>query len=159
MTIEYLPIAELKAYGTNARKHGDIDKIKESIRLFGFNVPILVDQDNVIICGHGRVLAAEDLGMEKVPAIRATEWTEDQIKQFRIIENKTADLSSWDYDKLLFELSAITEINMDVFEFAKDEEGEETTQQIDSEGEVNIENFGDETFDHECPYCGFKWNE
>lgn len=119
LKIEYLNPSELKPYENNARKHGkvDIEGIKASIQEFGFNDPIGVWKDNIIIEGHGRLMAAQALGMEKVPVIRLDKLTDDQRRAYTLAHNKTAELSAWDFEKLEKELA---EIDIDMTEFGFD---------------------------------------
>lgn len=110
LQIEYLSPHDLKPYEGNARKHGesDIEQIKESIRLDGFNDPIGIwGDENLIVEGHGRQLAAIALGMEKVPCIRLDHLTETQRRDYAIRHNRTAELSEWDEAKRKIELAAL----------------------------------------------------
>ena len=109
MKIEELSVKSLKPYENNPRiNEPGVDAVANSIREFGFRVPILVDADNVIIAGHTRQLAAEKLGLTKVPVVRITDLTPEQVKAFRIADNSTAEKSQWDFDKLEIELGDIT---------------------------------------------------
>ncbi len=94
-----------------------MNAVAESIRNFGFKVPIIIDGDNVIICGHTRLQAAQKLGLETVPCIRADDLTPEQVKAFRLADNKTAELSGWDFSALEIELDALSEIDMSLFGF------------------------------------------
>ncbi len=89
-----------------------VEPVKNSIREFGFKVPILVDKNNVIIAGHTRVLAAKELGMETVPAIRVEDLSEEQINAFRLADNKVAEYAQWDTEKLVAEIDKIASMNM-----------------------------------------------
>lgn len=105
MEIVYKKTSELKPYENNPRINKDaIPKVAESISMFGFRNPIIIDKDNVIICGHTRVLAAESLNIQEVPCTIITDLTEEQINAFRIIDNKTNEYSKWDDEKLKKEL-------------------------------------------------------
>lgn len=113
-------IEDLKPYENNPRHNGAaVEYVKNSIQKFGFKVPIIVDSANVIVAGHTRLLAAQELGLEKVPCIVADDLNEDQIRAFRLADNKVSELSSWDWDKLEEELSAmeISDIDMSDFSF------------------------------------------
>lgn len=110
LKIEYLSPDELTPYENNTRKHGveDIEGIKRSILNDGFNDPIGVwGENNLIVEGHGRQIAAKELHLEKVPVIRLDHLTEEQQKEYRIRHNRSAELSSWDFDKLAEELAAL----------------------------------------------------
>ena len=162
IAVEYVPIGEIQPYKNNPRNNKKaIDLVVESIKQFGFNVPILVTTEKTIIAGHTRYEAAKRLRMKEIPVIVVDGLTDELIKQYRIIDNKTGELSSWDYAKLIFELEKIKEINMDAFEFGKfDDQEEEEKETRQSEGkELDLEDYDDDQFDIECPYCGYKWDE
>lgn len=116
--LEYVKVEELIPYENNARKHGDtdVDAIMASIRKFGFNDPIGIWK-NIIIEGHGRLIAAKRLEMETVPVIRLEHLTDEQRKAYALAHNKTAELSSWDFEVLDSELRALTDIDMSEFGF------------------------------------------
>ena len=110
MQIVYLSPHELKPYENNTRKHNpdDIDGIKKSILAVGFRDPIGIwGPENLIVEGHGRQLAAIELGIERVPCIRLDDLTDDQRKEYAIRHNRTAELSAWDFGKLEEELAAL----------------------------------------------------
>lgn len=118
-------VAELVPYENNPRHNEDAVKfVKASIQQFGFKVPIVISPENVIIAGHTRVLAAKELGMETVPCVIADDLTEEQMKAFRLADNKVAEASGWDWDKLDQELveiqSLATDIDMSAFGFDVD---------------------------------------
>ena len=94
-----------------------MEKVAASIREFGFKVPIIVDAEGVIVAGHTRLKAAELLQLKKVPCIIADDLTEEQIKAFRLEDNKTSDLAEWDLELLTEELDEITDIDMSEFGF------------------------------------------
>ena len=111
MKIIDIAISELKAYENNPRNNERaVEKVAASIREFGFKVPIVIDTDNVIVCGHTRVKAAEWLGLDTVPCIVADDLTPEQIKAFRLADNKTGDFSEWDFSKLDAELQELAEL-------------------------------------------------
>ena len=121
MNIQQISINDLKPYPQNAKKHPaeQVEHIANSIREFGFQQPIVVDKDNVVVIGHGRLLAAKKLNMDSVPCVRADDLTDEQIKALRLADNKTNE-SEWDFDLLDMELSDI-EIDMEQFGFEKEE--------------------------------------
>jgi ParB-like chromosome segregation protein Spo0J len=108
--LEQIAVEKLIPYANNARKHSEqqVDQIAGSIREFGFNNPVLVDKDNGIIAGHGRVLAAKNLGLEVVPCLRLGHLTEAQRRAYIIADNKIALNSEWSVELLKSELLAIT---------------------------------------------------
>lgn len=120
LKIEYLNVDELTPYENNARKHDDDDvsKIENSIEQFDFNDPIGVwGKDNIIVEGHGRLMAAKQAGLTEVPCIRLDHLTEEQRKAYTLAHNKTAENSSWNPDMLEKELASIPDIDMSDFGF------------------------------------------
>lgn len=160
---------ELKPYADNPRKNdGAVDALAESIKEFGFLVPVVIDADGEIVAGHTRYKAARMLGLEEVPCIIADDLTEEQITAYRLVDNKTQELSGWDFAKLISELRELTkDFDMSLFGFGyldeqepdDDEENEPREQKIDSGSELSLEDFEDESFSCECPSCGFRFNE
>lgn len=125
-------IKDLKPYEKNPRKNDEAVKyVAESIKQFGFKVPIIIDKDNIIIAGHTRYKAAKQLKIETVPCIIADDLTEEQIKAFRIADNKVAEFAEWDLDLLNAELENIMDIDMLDFGFETEE----------AETEVEEDNF------------------
>lgn len=128
MNIIDLNVDELVPYENNPRKNDEaVDKVALSISAFGFKVPIVIDANNVIVTGHTRLKAAKKLGMKTVPCIMADDLTEEQIKAFRLADNKVAEFSEWDEEKLMKELEALGDIDMSLygFEFPEDTEDNE----------------------------------
>ena len=99
MKIELRPLAEIKPYEKNPRDNdAAVDAVAQSIRQFGFRQPIVVDEHGVIVCGHTRWKAAQKLGLEKVPVHVARDLTPEQIRAYRIADNKTNELAEWNLD-------------------------------------------------------------
>lgn len=124
LQIEYIPIADLKPYERNARTHEklDISNIKTSIEKFGFCDPIGIWSDkNIIVEGHGRLLAAKELGMKEVPCIRLDHLDSKQRREYAIAHNATAELSKWDNDILNYELPELDFSEFD-FDLIQDEQ-------------------------------------
>ena len=120
LEIVYLPVNALEEYDGNAREHGDEDvaAIARSIEKFGFDDPIGIWSDhNVIVEGHGRLMAAKKLGMTEFPCIRLDHMTDAERKAYGLAHNKTAELSRWNFGKLEMELSGLGEFNMGDFGF------------------------------------------
>lgn len=110
LKIEYLSPQDLTPYENNTRKHApdDIEQIKESILQDGFNDPIGIWGDNnIIVEGHGRQIAALEIGLDKVPCIRLDHMTDDQRRDYAIRHNRTAELSAWDFTTLEKEIAAL----------------------------------------------------
>lgn len=111
-------LAELKPYENNPRNNDEaVECVANSIKEFGFKVPIVIDKDGVIVAGHTRLKSAERLGLETVPCIVADDLTPEQVKAFRLADNKVGELATWDFEKLDIELSGITDIDMADFGF------------------------------------------
>ena len=127
LKIEYLPIKALKMYEKNTRKHQkkDVDNIARSIEKFGMNDPIGIWGDNIIVEGHGRLLACKQLGMTEVPCVRLDHLTDEQRREYAIAHNATAELSEWDFDILPDELMDLDLSDFD-FDFGIEDEEEET---------------------------------
>lgn len=132
MQIIQRDIADLIPYPKNPRKNDRaVTKVASSIREFGFKVPVVIDKDGVIVAGHTRVKAAEQLGIKEIPCIVADDLTEEQIKAFRLADNKTAEFADWDFEILAEELADINDIDMSEFGFdidALDDEEPETEE-------------------------------
>lgn len=125
LKVEYFDPKKLTPYEQNARDHReeDVEAIKKSIEEFGFNDPIGIWSDeNLIVEGHGRRLAAIELGMKEVPCIRLDHLTDEQRRAYALAHNKTAELSEWNFDTLDLELAGIHEIDMSAFGFDQVEE-------------------------------------
>ena len=154
MNIKELSISQLHEYDNNPRNNDSaVDAVAESIREFGFKVPIVIDGDNVIVCGHTRVKAAQKLGMETVPCIIADDLTPEQIKAFRLADNKTGELAGWDFAKLEEELAALDGFDMSAFGFVQNEDVD-----IDSFFEDAGEKKEKEPKRIQCPHCE-EWFE
>lgn len=118
MEIVIKSIKEIKPYEKNPRKNEDAVKyVAESIKQFGFKVPIVIDKENVIVAGHTRYKAAKNLGMDEVPCIVADDLTDEQIKAFRLADNKVAEKAEWDFDLLSEELDDLFDFDMTAFGF------------------------------------------
>lgn len=115
MQIESIKIKDIKPYENNPRRNDEaVEGVKESIKQFGFKIPIVIDKNNVIVCGHTRYKASQELKLKTIPCIRADDLTDDQIKAFRIADNKVSEVAGWDADKLHLELENI-DLDMSVF--------------------------------------------
>ena len=115
MDIKNIAVKDLIPYEKNTKKHDDvqINNVAESIKQYGFVQPIVIDKNNVVVIGHCRLLAAKKLKMQEVPCVCVDDFTEEQVKALRIVDNKSNE-SPWDFDFLADELA---EINLDAFNF------------------------------------------
>lgn len=146
MDIVEKPIGELVPYENNPRYNDRaVNDVAKSIELYGFKVPIVIDKNGVIVCGHTRVKAAERLGMQSVPCVVADDLTDEQIKAFRIADNKVSEGATWDFEKLEIELEGLDFSEFDFgidFDFLNEDEDstereEQETFSIDEIEEVN----------------------
>ena len=118
---------EITPYENNPRKNdGAVDVVANSIRNFGFKVPVVIDKNGVIVTGHTRLKAAKQLGLEEVPCLIADDLTPEQINAFRLADNKVSEFAEWDFDLLAGELEGITELDMEAFGFDEIEDVEES---------------------------------
>ena len=149
MEIVYKKVNDLIPYDNNPRINDEaVEYVKNSIKEFGFKVPVVIDKDNVIIAGHTRIKASKELGIKDIPCIIADDLTEEQVKAFRLADNKVSEKSMWDYTKLDEELDSILDIDMSMFDF---ENIEETN--LDDFFEDNDNKKEKESKLIECPYC------
>ena len=147
MNIVEKKLCELQPYENNPRKNeAAVPYVMESIKRYGFKNPIIIDKDGVIVAGHTRYLASIELGLDTVPCIIADDLTEEQIKEFRLVDNKTSEFAGWDFDMLADELQEL-DFDAEVFGF--------------DVPEVDIDNFFEEHEPKEkepeqiqCPHCG-----
>lgn len=127
MNVVYRKISALKPYKKNAKKHDkkQVEQIAESIKQFGFTQPVLIDKDNNVVAGHGRILGAKKAGLKEVPTVMLDDLTEEQIKAYRLVDNKLNE-SAWDLDLLQGELFDLKDIfDMPMFGFSYDMSDEE----------------------------------
>lgn len=118
MEVKEIEVEKLIPYANNPRNNAEaVDYVAASIREFGFKNPVVVDKNMTIVCGHTRVLSAKKLGLETVPCVVADDLTDAQIKAFRLADNKVAEFSGWDFEKLELELADLPELEMAQFGF------------------------------------------
>lgn len=138
MNIIEIKIGDIIPYEKNPRKNDEAVKyVAESIKQFGFKVPIVIDKNNVIVAGHTRYKASKKLGLKEVPCIVADDLTEEQIKAYRLADNKVAELAEWDFDLLGEELDGILDIDMCDFGFEALED-EEEAEVVEDDFEVEL---------------------
>lgn len=118
MEIKEIRVCDLKEYENNPRQNDNaVEAVAESIKQYGFKVPIILDRNGVIVAGHTRKRAAELLGLETVPCYIASDLTPEQVRAYRLADNKTGELAEWDIEKLNEELKDLAAFDMDVFGF------------------------------------------
>ena len=149
LEIKYIPINDIKPYKNNPRLNEDaIPYVMNSIKEFGFKNPIILDKNNVIVAGHTRLESAKRLDMKEVPVIYVDDLTEEQVKAFRLADNKVAEKSLWDYTKLDEELDNILDIDMSLFDFDINTDDLE----LDYDNENEVEDIKKKLC--RCPKCG-----
>ncbi len=137
MEVRNLNIDEIKPYENNPRNNLDaIDATANSIKEFGWQQPIVVDKDMVIIAGHTRYLAAKKLGCDTVPVVVASNLSDEQVRAYRLADNKTGELAEWDFKLLDTELQDILDIDMSDFGFELDISEDEEVKEDDFDEEV-----------------------
>lgn len=164
---ELVPVKDLVPYINNARTHSDvqIEKLRASIREFGFISPLVIDQNKNVLAGHGRLEAAKAEGYEKVPCVYVDDLTETQKKAYILADNRMALDAGWDEDLLKVEIETLqdADFNVQLTGFRPDEITDlfAVSEDPDESGrneELSEDEFGDEEFDCECPRCGFRFN-
>jgi ParB-like chromosome segregation protein Spo0J len=147
---------DLKPYEKNARTHPEeqIRKLVDSIRDFGFNVPILIGEDEKIIAGHGRLIAAKRLNMKKVPCIRLGHLSEEDRRRFIAVDNLTHGMGGYDIDILKLEASEVS-LDLAAYGIILPEVSGGVS---DSRKETEID-FSEQKFAHTCPKCKFEFDE
>lgn len=153
MEIVYKGVGDLIPYEKNPRNNEQaVDKVANSIREFGFKVPIVVDKYNVVVSGHTRLKAAKKLGLAEVPCVYADDLTDQQIKAYRIADNKVSELASWDNITLAQELEEITDLDMSDFGVMPD-----IGEDIDVDKFFTPDISGEDSKKKKiitCPHCG-----
>jgi ParB-like chromosome segregation protein Spo0J len=131
LKIEYIDIDKIKPYEKNPRHNEEaIPYVMNSIKEFGFKVPIILDKNNVIIAGHTRLESAKRLGMKEVPYLYANDLTEEQVKAFRLADNKVSEKAEWNFELLQEELEDL-DLDMEDFGFDIDSEIEKEFERKD----------------------------
>ena len=143
-------VSELIPYEKNPRKNDEaVEYVANSIKEFGFKVPIVIDKDNVIVAGHTRLKAAKQLKIKTVPCVVADDLTEEQIKAFRLADNKTSEMAGWDFPLLDMELADI-EMDMEQFGFKDFDHSDIDDFFKDAQENEKEEKLHTIT----CPHCG-----
>ncbi|MBQ8697615.1 MAG: ParB N-terminal domain-containing protein, partial [Schwartzia sp.] len=160
MKVKEIPISEIKPYANNPRNNAAaVEPVAASIRDFGFRVPIVLDKNGVIVAGHTRLEAAKRLGLSKVPCVVADDLTAEQARAFRIADNKTAELATWDAKKLADEIADISNFNIAEFGFTFDsgkdffenrERNDKSKQEGNKEYNAFVEKFEEKKTTDDC---------
>lgn len=150
MKIKMVKIEDLKPYANNPRFNDEaVEYVKNSIKEFGFKVPMVIDKNNEIVAGHTRYKASLELNLKEVPCIVADDLTEEQIKAFRLVDNKVSEKSQWNFELLDEELEEL-DIDMKQFDFEilEDIDMEQFIEELpDKSKEINPQTI-------KCPHCG-----
>ncbi len=154
MNIIYKNLEEIKPYENNLRRNDNaVEYLINSIKEFGFKVPIVVDSNNIIVAGHTRYKAAQQLDMQKIPCIVVDDLTDEQVKAFRLVDNKVGEMSGWDFSLLQEELESVTDIDLDKFGFFIEDNLEKlSVADDDFLSDTEITKSKDKTIT--CPHCG-----
>ena len=165
LAIEYVSVDSLIPYVNNARTHSaeQVSQIAASIKEFGFTNPVLIDGENGLIAGHGRVMAARKMGMKEVPSIQLSHLTEVQKRAYILSDNKLALNSSWDDDLLAAEMTALADVDFDMALIGFSEDEIANLLISDDRPEINESrtkeiNPDDYKMGNQCPKCGFEFN-
>jgi len=163
LKITYKPVADLIPYARNSRTHSDaqVAQIAASIKEFGWTNPVLLDGDNGIIAGHGRVMAAQKLGETQVPTIELGHMSETQKRAYIIADNKLALNAGWDEQMLALEIQDLKDVgySLDMTGFSADELTEVMFDKlIDPESPDEFKEVDETDMVHKCPRCGFEFD-
>lgn len=157
MEIREIEISKIKPYAKNPRKNDKaVDAVANSIKEFGFKVPLVIDSNYEIVAGHTRYKASKKLKLTTVPCIIADDLTEEQIKAFRLADNKVGEIAEWD-DELLSEELLDLDLDMSLFGFDLESETIEGFEETDVSIKNNQPNFEKEKKECTCPQCGLKF--
>ncbi len=154
--VQEVAVADLRPYERNAKTHGEgqVEKIAESIRAFGFLSPLLIDGDMNVIAGHGRIMAAKKLGIDKVPCVFIEGLTDEQRRAYILADNRLTELGGWNMDIVNVELQELVDTNFDISLIGFDMNSM-TTEALELESGDEEDNNGGETRKTHCPKCGF----
>lgn len=158
MKVRLVPIENVKPYENNPRDNDDaVDAVANSIKEFGWQQPIVTDTKGVIIAGHTRYKAAQKLGYTEVPVVVANNLTDEQVKAYRLADNKISELAEWDFGALNEELAGIEDIDMTELGF--DDEDLDLADSWDDSGE--LDDYDEPKVDDapkkiKCPHCGYE---
>ena len=150
---------ELTPYEKNARKNdATVPYLVNSIKRFGFRVSLVIDAKGVVVCGHTRLKAALNIGMEKVPCVIADDLTEAEIKAFRLADNKLAEMSGWDFEKLDEELDELKiDFDEDMGDFGFGETGDTNPDDFFGDADGDRGSKSPKKIKCTCPECGHEF--
>lgn len=168
--VETLPIGEIKPYWRNPRRitPDAVDAVANSIRTYGYRQPIVVDADHTVIVGHTRLQALAQLGYTEVPVYVASTLTPEQVKEYRLVDNRAGEISSWDHDALVLELRELSDATVASFfpdvdlEVGQISDALPTQDEIDAAGTrvttINpVDAESAHTTDVRCPACATEF--
>lgn len=151
-----MKLSEIIPYANNPRKNDKaVGVVAESIEQTGYNNPIIVDENRVILAGHTRLSSLKKLGKKEAEVLQVFGMTDEQKRKYRLLDNKTSEYASWDYVALMEEMDGLewNGLELDWGLDVKDESDAEFSGE-----EYGEEEFGNEEFEYECPECGFRFN-
>ncbi len=152
-------VDDLIPYINNARTHSEkqVNQVASSIKEFGFMNPVIISDDNGILAGHCRVMAAKKLGIKEVPCMQESHLSEAQKKAYILADNKLAENAGWDFELVRVELETLKDEDFNIeltgFDLNIAAPVEDTSREMD------LGEFGEEQFDHICPKCKFRFND
>lgn len=156
LKVQHWPTDDVKPYPNNPRNNDEaVEYVANSIREFGWQQPIVVDADGTIIAGHTRL---KEVGMDTIPVVVADNLTPAQVNAYRLADNKVAEAATWDMEALAVELEGL-EVDFDIGEFNFELQSFDHGEIVNTSHEIDVDSFDDDKFEHECPRCGFRFNE
>lgn len=173
---EIRSVDALIPYARNARTHSpeQVQKLAGSIKEFGFINPVIISDDGCVLAGHGRIMAAQKLGIKQVPCVVESHLTEAQKKAYILADNRLALDSGWDEEMLKIEISELKEMDfnldsigfdgVEIDEIFKDHDVQEFTENLTEDKdthskELDLGDFDQDKFKHTCPRCGMRFND
>ena len=151
MNIIVKKITDVKPYEKNPRRNDDaVQYVAESLKQFGWKQPIVIDRNNIVVAGHTRLKAAKKLGYKEVPCIVADDLTDDQVKAYRLADNKVSEAAEWDWELLDEELDGLFDFDMTVFGFEFEEAEEEYDEPSGNEAERTAEAYNLDKYDQDA---------
>ena len=154
--LKTMKLSEIVPYANNPRNNTKaVGVVAESIEQTGYNNPIIVDENNVVLAGHTRLLSLQKLGRKEAEVLQIIGLTDEQKKKYRLLDNKTSEYASWDFVALSEEMEGLDWEGLDL-DWGL--EGKDDTDAAFENEEYGEEDFSDEDFEYECQHCGFRFN-